>query len=298
MAFVVLSLSRSNRKVKVAGIQISCEIGNKAANIDKAVRMIDEASANGCQIICLQELFNTEYVCFTKRDPRYLEYAEPIPGPTTERIASRAEKHGVYIIAPIFEKAAPGLYYNTAALIGPDGGIVGKYRKTHIPAALMSGVGPSLEKLYFRPGYEFKVFETELAKIGIIICWDRWFPETWRILRLDGAEIIFNPSAISIGTPSGHVGGRELWMMSNVTHAYEMGVFVVAINRVGIEEEHQCYGTTMIVNPYGDVLAQGGQAENEVVSAILDLNEVGRSGIPFRDYKPELYDRITRPPKG
>lgn len=289
-------MPQSDREIKIAGIQMSCEIGNKEGNIDKAVRMIDEAAESGCKIISLPEVFNTEYVCFTKRDPRYLEYAEPIPGPTTDRIAKRAEEHGIYVIAPIFEKAASGLYYNTAPLIGPDGGIVGKYRKTHIPAPLKSWTG--LEKLYFRPGDEFKVFETELGKIGIVICYDGFFPETWRILALKGAEIIFRPSCISVATRGKHITASELWIMTHVIRAYENAVFVVGINRVGLEEGRQHYGTTMIVNPYGDVLAKARENEEKVVSAIIDLKEVGRDGTIFRDYRPEIYSSITKPPKG
>ena len=291
-------MSQSSRMVRVSGIQMNCEIGNKKSNVDKAIRLIEEAARDDCQIVCLQELFNTEYICFTKRDPKYLEYAESIPGPTTDRIGDVASRHGIYVIAPIYEKAAPGLYYNSAPLIGPDGSIVGTYRKTHIPAALKAGVGASMEKVYFRPGDEFKVFDTPLAKIGIIICWDRWFPETWRITRLEGAEIIFNPSAITAGTPTRHPSNRELWMVSNVTHAYEMAVFAVAINRAGSEEGWPFYGTSMIVSPYGDVLDKAGESEDRIVSATLDLNEVGRNGMPFRDYRPEIYGRITQPPNG
>lgn len=289
-------MKRFNREITIAGIQMNCEIGNKKGNIDKAVKIIDKAAESGCQIISFPEVFNTEYVCFTKRNPKYLEYAEPIPGPTTDRIAKRAEEHGVYVIAPIFEKAAPGLFYNTASLIGPDGGILGKYRKTHIPAPLKPWTG--LEKLYFRPGEEFKVFETELGKIGIIICYDGFFPETWRILALKGAEIIFRPSCISVATRGKRITASQLWIMSHVIRAYENAVFVVAINRVGLEEGRQHFGTTMIVNPYGDVVAKAGENEEKVVSAILDLNEVGRDGTIFRDYRPEIYGRITKPPKG
>ncbi len=148
--------------------------------------------------------------------------------------------------------------------------------------------------MYFRPGDEFAVFDTGAAKIGIAICWDRWFPETWRILMLEGAEIIFNPSAISITAG----GNPELWRMSTITHAYEMAVFAVAINRVGTEEGLRYYGTTMIVSPYGETLAQGGADNDEVVSAVLDLNRVGRNGMALRDFRPELYGRITRPPRG
>ena len=123
---------KSNYSFKVAGIQMSCKIDNKSANIDKAINMIEQAASDGCKIICLQELFNTEYVCYTKRDPKYLEYAESIPGPTIDRLANVAKKHGIYLIAPIFEKAASGLYYNAAPLIGPNGAVIGNYRKTHI----------------------------------------------------------------------------------------------------------------------------------------------------------------------
>jgi N-carbamoylputrescine amidase len=289
-------MTRCASKVKIAGIQMSCEIGNEERNIDKAVGMIDEAAQNGCQIICLPEMFKTDYVCFTRRDAKCLEYAEPVPGPTTDKIAKRAEEHGVYIIASIFEKGAPGLYYNTAALIGPDGGIVGKYRKTHIPAPFPSTTG--LEKLYFRPGDEFNIFETKLGKIGIIICHDGVYPETWRILALEGAEMIFRPSCVSVAYRTKHITPSELWIMNHVTYARENAVFVLAVNRVGLEEGRQHFGTTMIVDPCGDVLAKAGESEEKIVSAVLDLNEVGMDGTIFRDYRPEIYGRITKPPKG
>ena len=294
-------MSKSNRLVKIAGIQMKNEIGNKEKNINKAVCMIDKAAKNGSQIIGLQELFNTEYVCFCKKDPRTLNCAESIPGPTIDRIAEKAKEYGIYIIAPIFEKAAPGLYYNTAALIGPDGSVIGKQRKTHIPAALPRDIKKdmgSLEKLYFRPGNEFHVFKTKLCNIGIIICADGRYPETFRILALEGAEIIFRPSAISVSDISKQHNAAERWTMMNITRADDNGVFVVGINRVGVEERCQYYGTTLIISPYGEILAKGGEKEDEVVSAIIDLNQVGRDGRIFRDYRPELYHRLTNPPKG
>lgn len=290
-------MTSSNKQVRVACIQMGCEIDNKKKNVDKAIRMIDEAAVNGASIICLPEVFNTEYVCFTKRDPKYFEYAETLPGPTSEKISERAEEHGIYIIAPIFEKAAPGLYYNTAPLIGPTGKIIGKYRKTHIPAPL--GEWSGLEKLYFRPGEEFKVFDTEFGKIGIIICYDGSFPETWRILALEGAEMIFRPSCISYATsPTASRLSSEIWTMNHIIKAYENAVFVLGINRVGKEEQREHFGNTMIVNPYGEILDNSGEKEEKIVSATIDLNQVGRDGVPFRDYRPELYHRITKPPRG
>jgi N-carbamoylputrescine amidase len=288
-------LIKRNHEIKVAGIQMSCRIGNKDKNIKKAIKMIEQAARKECQIVCLPEVFNTEYVCFTKRNPICLEYAESIPGPSTNAISNAARENSIYIIAPIFEKAAPGVYYNTASLINPKGEIIGNYRKTHIPASLEPWTG--LEKLYFRPGSQLKVFETKLGKIGILICHDGSFPEAWRILALEGAEIIFRPSCISVTELGGLTNSAsQIWTFDHIVRAYENAVFVIGINRVGLEEKREHFGSTMIVNPKGDVLAKAGEEEEKVVLATLDLCEVGRDGKVFRDYRPEIYQRITKPP--
>jgi len=266
---------------------MSCVIGNKDANVDKALKLIEEAANRGAKVVLLQELFNTEYVCFRRvRDFDVFRYAEPIPGATTTRIGEAAKRHGIYVIAPIFEKAAPGVYYNTAPVIDPHGRVIGKYRKTHIPAVR------SLEKLYFRPGSDYPVFKTDLGTLGIVICYDRLFPENWRIVTLEGAEIVFVPTATLI--PQGEDSGWEPLLR---TRAYENKIFVVGVNRVGKEESTEFYGKSMIVDPWGRVLAKTG-GEDAVVSATIDLDDVDRARIEMpvlRDLRPEIYGRLTYP---
>lgn len=287
-------MAELGREVKVAGIQMSCVIGNKEKNVKKALNLIEKAARDGCKIVSLVELFNTEYVCFTKRDPKNFDYAEPIPGPTTDKISEKAREYGIYIIAPIFEEAGPRLYYNTAPLIGPTGEIVGIYRKTHIPAPVAAWMG--MEKLYFRPGSEFPVFKTEFGKLGIVICYDRYFPETWRILAFKGAEIIFNPACMSVKSRGRKYTAPELWEMFSAVRAFENGVFVVAINRVGKEEGRQHFGTSLIASPSGEILNKAGESEETVVSATLNLEEVHRGASFFRDVRPEIYGRLTQSP--
>jgi predicted amidohydrolase len=265
---------------RAAAMQMSCEINNKEVNLRKAESLIDKAASQKVNLLVLQELFNLDYVSFTRRDKAVFDYAEPITGETTQRIAERAAKHGMHIVSPIYEKAAPGIYYNTAVLMGPEGKILGKYRKTHIPAI------KSLEKLYFRPAAEYPVFKTELGTIGIVICYDRQFPENWRTLTLQGAEVIVAPSATWI---------KHSWEFLARCRAYENGVFAIVVNRVGKEDEMEYFGNSIIVSPRGEVLAKGGSTD-EIVSTEIDLEEVSKTRleIPFlRDLRPELYGRLT-----
>ncbi|MFQ6075135.1 MAG: carbon-nitrogen hydrolase family protein [Candidatus Bathyarchaeia archaeon] len=283
------------RKICVAGVQMSCEIGDKEANVQKALGLIDEAAKKGAQIILLQELFNTDYISFTRRDTKVFDYAETIPGPTTNKIAEKARKHRLFIIAPIFERTAvQGVYYNSAPLIGPGGEVVGVYHKTHIPAVV--GEWRGLEKLYFKPGYELPVFETKIGRLGIAICHDRNFPEVFRVFTLEGAQIIFNPSAIQYRSPFNP--SYQTWESVARTRARDYGVFIVAVNRVGKEDGREHFGCSLIVSPSGEVLAKAGEREDEVVSATIDLGQIDavRSETGFlRDLRPEIYGRITRP---
>jgi beta-ureidopropionase len=259
------------------------------AMLQKHLPLIDEAGAKGVQILCLQEMFNGPYFC-PSQDPRWYESAEPIPGPTTERLAAYAKKHAMVIIVPIYEKAMRGVYYNTAAVIDADGTYLGKYRKQHIPQ-----VAGFWEKFFFKPGNGgYPVFDTRYAKVGVYICYDRHFPEGARCLGLNGAEIVFNPSATVAGL------SQYLWKLEQPAHAVANGYFVGAINRVGVEppwEIGKFYGTSYFVNPRGEFIATGSEDNDELVIADLDLSmidEVRSTWQFFRDRRPEAYDELTK----
>lgn len=277
-------MSKTNRELKVAGVQMKCTfLEPKEEKVKRALTLTEEAAKDGARIILLPELFNMDYEPFCRRkDPTVFEYAEPVPGPTTNKIADITRRYGIYVIAPIFEKAGPGLYYNTAPVIGPTG-VVGRYRKTHIPAI------KSLEKLYFRAGSEFPVFRTEFANFGITICYDRRFPETWRILSLKGAEIIFHPSATE-------VLAKKIWGFVYRTRALDNGVFAVITNRVGKEGDLEFFGNSIIVNPYGKIIANAREKEDAILSAILNLDDVDGARLKspwLRDFRPEIYQRLV-----
>ena len=258
------------------------------AMVQKHLPMIDEAGEKGVQILCLQEMFNGPYFC-PSQDPRWYESAEPVPGPTTERLAEYAKKHEMVLIVPIYEKAMRGVYYNTAAVIDADGTYLGKYRKQHIPQ-----VAGFWEKFFFKPGNGgYPVFETRYAKVGVYICYDRHFPEGARCLGLNGAEIVFNPSATVAGL------SQYLWKLEQPAHAVANGYYVGAINRVGVEppwEIGKFYGTSYFVNPRGEFVATGSEDNDELVIADLDLkliDEVRSTWQFYRDRRPEAYDELT-----
>ncbi|MCH9684481.1 MAG: acyltransferase [Deltaproteobacteria bacterium] len=262
----------------------------KEAMYQKHVPLIEQAAAKGVQILCLQEMFNGPYFC-PSQDPRWYESAEPIPGPTTDRLAEYAKKHEMVLIVPIYEKAMRGVYYNTAAVIDADGTYLGKYRKQHIPQ-----VAGFWEKFFFRPGDGgYPVFKTRYATIGVYICYDRHFPEGARCLGLNGAEIVFNPSATVAGL------SQYLWKIEQPAHAVANGYFVGAINRVGTEppwDIGKFYGTSYFVNPRGEIVAEGSEDGDEVIVADLDLTMIDtvRSTWQFyRDRRPDAYDEIIDP---
>jgi beta-ureidopropionase len=273
--------AKGGRLVRVAAIQMAMKVGDKKSNLNKGLTMIKAAAQKGSKMILLPELFTTEYFAWW-RDTKYFDYAEPIPGPTTARVGELARRLSVYVVAPFYEKEGPGMYYNSAVLIGPKGEIIGRQRKMHIPAV------KSLEKLYFQPAEpNFPVFPIKYGRVGICICYDRLFPEVCRALALNGAEIIFVPIA---GTIFPKVSTLD-------TRALENVLFVVAANKVGEEDGHRYTGGAMIVNPEGKTIAQGG-TEEEIVMADIDLEDVekARKAFPyFRDRRPELYERLLRP---
>ncbi len=269
---------------------MNCAPFDKAANIERAIGLIETAVEKGADLMVLPELFTMGFYIFKDRNPDFFDMAEPIPGPTTEAIGRIAKKHGVYIVAPIFEKHASGQYYNTAPLIGPDGKIIGKYSKTHVPPR------PE-EKFYFSPGSEFPVFPTEIGKIGTLICYDREFPEPFRVLSLKGAEMVLVPSVIF---PRDKAKYPDRWIMVNRARSYDSGVFGVFVNRGGKESGKEYFGHSMIVNPNGKVLAQAG-FEECVITASIDLEDEAiwrRRRAYDKERRPEMYSKIVEPRKG
>ncbi len=258
------------------------------AAFQKHLPFIEKAGEQGVQILCLQEIFNGPYFCCSQ-DPRWYAAAEPVPGPTTERLAEYARKYEMVIVVPIYEEAMRGVYYNTAAVIDADGTYLGKYRKQHIPQT--SGFW---EKYFFKPGDGgYPVFETRYARVGVYICYDRHFPEGARCLGLNGAEIVFNPSATVAGL------SQYLWKLEQPAHAVANGYFVGAINRVGTEAPWNIgrfYGTSYFVNPRGEFLAEASEEGDELVVADLDLgqiDEVRKTWQFYRDRRPEAYDELV-----
>lgn len=280
--------------VKVGLIQMSCE-KNKEKNIDKALLKIREASAKGAQIICLQELFASLYFCDTE-DYANFELAERIPGPTTEKLQALAAELNVVIIASLFEKRVQGMYHNTVAVIDAGGEYLGKYRKSHIPD------DPGYhEKFYFTQGDTgYKVFQTRFAKIGVLICWDQWYPEAARITALMGAEILFYPTAIGWASSQTLEVNEEqynAWQTIQRSHAIANGVHVVSVNRTGKEGEMNFWGGSFVANPIGKVLYQASheQEETHIVTLELEKSDFYRTHWPFlRDRRIDTYEPIGK----
>jgi beta-ureidopropionase len=260
----------------------------QAAMLEKHLPMIHEAGKKGVQILCLQEIFNGPYFC-PGQDRRWYDAAEPVPGPTVEKLIPLAQKYQMAMVVPLYEREQAGVYYNTAAILDADGSYLGKYRKTHIPQT--SGFW---EKYFFRPGnLGYPVFKTRYATIGAYICYDRHFPEGARALGLAGAEIVFNPSATVAGL------SEYLWKLEQPAHAVANGYFVGAINRVGTEAPWnigEFYGQSYFVNPRGQFIAQASRDKDELVVAELDLEmieEVRRTWQFFRDRRPDAYGPLV-----
>jgi N-carbamoylputrescine amidase len=259
------------------------------AMLNKHIPYIEEAGKKGVQILCLQEIFNTPYFC-PGQDKAWYASAETVPGPTTEIMQSLAKKYGMVIVVPIYEREQAGFLYNTAAVIDADGTYLGKYRKNHIPHT--SGFW---EKFFFRPGnLGYPVFQTQYAKVGVYICYDRHFPEGARIFGLNGAEIVYNPSATVAGL------SQYLWKLEQPAHAAANGYFMGCINRVGTEKPWNLgkfYGNSYFVDPRGQIIACASEDKDELLVADFDLDmieEVRNTWQFFRDRRPETYDRIVQ----
>ncbi len=260
----------------------------QAAMLEKHLPMIHDAGKKGVQILCLQEIFNGPYFC-PGQDKRWYDAAEPVPGPTVEKLAPLAAKYQMVMVVPLYEREQAGVYYNTAAIIDADGSYLGKYRKTHIPQT--SGFW---EKYFFKPGnMGYPVFKTRYATIGAYICYDRHFPEGARALGLAGAEIVYNPSATVAGL------SQYLWKLEQPAHAVANGYFMGCINRVGTEAPWNIgkfYGNSYFVDPRGQILACGSEDQDELVVASLDLDmieEVRRTWQFFRDRRPDAYGPLV-----
>ena len=263
-------------------IQMNSRAAARDENVERACAYVDHAAAAGARFIVLPEFFNCEY--FPQfRDYKYMDYAEHESGPTTTRMRAEARKHGVWLVSTIFEIERAGLYYDTAMLIDPEGGIVGKYRKVH-PAALLS-----LEKIYFRGGSQFPVFRVDDWTVGISTCYDNLFPESCRCLAIKGAELIIAPYATPIDDP---------WENFLTTRALENGAYLAACNHVGQEGEWRMSGKSMIITPRGRIAVQASGSEEQLISLDIEREDVfaARRAFPlFRDRRPDAYGAITRP---
>jgi N-carbamoylputrescine amidase len=262
----------------------------KKANIANQMKFVEKAAKQGVQMLCFQEIFTTPYFC-AEQQTRWYEAVEKIPdGPTVKLMQDVARQHGMVLIVPIYEEEQTGIYYNSAAVIDADGTYLGKYRKTHIPH-----VNPGFwEKFYFRPGnLGYPCFDTAFGRIGVYICYDRHFPEGARCLGLNGAEIIFNPSATVAGL------SEYLWKLEQPAHAVANGYFVGAINRVGTEAPWnigEFYGQSYFCDPRGQILAEGSRDQDELIVADLDMDkirEVRNTWQFFRDRRPDAYGPIV-----
>lgn len=284
------------RKIKSGLIQCSLPMTEGQGTISeiieamyqKHVPFIEKAGKQGVQILCLQEIFNTPYFC-PGQDKAWYQSAESVPGPTTERLQEYAKKYNMVIIVPVYEKEKAGFLYNTAAVIDAGGEYLGKYRKNHIPHT--SGFW---EKFFFKPGnLGYPVFKTKFANIGVYICYDRHFPDGARCLGLNGAEIVYNPSATVAGL------SQYLWKLEQPAHAAANGYFMGCINRVGTEKPWNLgkfYGTSYFVDPRGQIFAQASENNDELLVADFDLDmieEVRSTWQFFRDRRPETYNKLV-----
>ena len=263
----------------------------KRAMLDKHVDLIAQSADQGAQVVCLQELFNGPYFC-AEQDARWYEMTEAIPdGPTTRKMQELAKQHQMVMVVPIYEEDLPGVYYNAAAVIDADGSYLGKFRKMHIPHC-----APGFwEKFYFRPGnLGYPVFDTAIGKVGVYICYDRHFPEGARCLGLNGAEIVFNPSATVAGL------SEYLWKLEQPAHAVANQYFVGAVNRPGCEDPWRIgefYGQSYFCDPRGQIVAEGARNKDDIVIAELDLDqirEVRNTWQFFRDRRPESYQEMVQ----
>jgi N-carbamoylputrescine amidase len=279
-------------------VQMHCD-ADPAANLERALAGIHRAARQGAQIICLQELFRSLYFC-QRQDIHLFDLAEPIPGPSTERLSRAAAETGTVVVASLFEKRAAGVYHNTAVVFDADGSQCGLYRKMHIPDDPLY-----FEKYYFTPGdLGFRAFDTRFGRIGVLVCWDQWFPEGARLTALQGAEVLFYPTAIGWHPSEKEQYGasqRDAWVTIQRSHAIANGVFVAAVNRIGhegpAESGLQFWGTSFVSDPFGCVLEQASIDSEEVLVVPCDrrrLLDVRRNWPFFRDRRIDHYGELTK----
>jgi len=284
--------------VTVGLVQMRCE-AEPEANVEKAVQRIREAAKSGAQIICLQELFRSRYFCQVQ-EPRIFDLAEPIPGPTSDRLATLARETGTVIVGSLFERRTAGVYHNTAVVLDADGALLGIYRKMHIPDDPLY-----FEKYYFTPGdLGFRAFDTRFGRIGVLVCWDQWYPEAARLTALQGAQIIFYPTAIGWHPREKAEFGaaqHSAWELIQRSHALANGVYVVSVNRVGHEGSAgaglEFWGASFVSEPFGSVVARASHDREEVLTVPCDLKRIEeiRRNWPFlRDRRIDAYGDITR----
>ena len=286
--------SDSTSTVTIALVQMTCTRA-KEPNVEKVIKRIAEAAAAGADVVCLQELFAGEYFCQSEDHARFDE-AEPIPGPTSERLAAAAAEHGVIVIGSLFERRAAGLYHNTAVIYNADGSLAGMYRKMHIPDDPLY-----YEKFYFTPGdLGFRSFSTKAGQIGVCVCWDQWYPEAARLTALTGAEIIFYPTAIGwLPNEKEQYGASQhaAWQTMMRSHAIANGVFVAAANRTGREGALEFWGRSFVSDPNGNILAEASNDREETLLVECQLGKVDvvRTHWPFlRDRRIDAYGDLTK----
>jgi N-carbamoylputrescine amidase len=272
-----------------------------AKNLDRAVARVKEARRAGADVVCLPELFRSQYFC-QREDASLFDLAEPVPGPTTEALGRAAKETGAVVVAPIFERRAPGLYHNSAAIIDADGQMRGLYRKMHIPD------DPAFyEKFYFTPGdLGFRAFDTQAGRIGTLICWDQWYPEGARLTALQGAAVLFYPTAIGWHPHEKEAFGaaqRDAWRTIQRSHAIANGVYVAAVNRVGHEKPEpggdglEFWGTSFLADPFGVVVAEASTDKEEIVVGEVDLarlEDVRRNSPFLRDRRIDAYAGLDK----
>jgi N-carbamoylputrescine amidase len=287
-------------RFKVGIVQMSMS-PDPSVNLDKAVEKVGEAAGRGAQVVCLPELYRTPYFC-QREDASLFDLAEPVPGPSTEVLGAAAKRHEVAVIAPVFERRAPGLYHNSAAILDVDGSLAGLYRKMHIPD------DPAFyEKFYFTPGdLGFRAIDTGYGRVGTLICWDQWYPEAARLTALQGAAVLFYPTAIGWHPHEKDSEGasqRAAWQTVQRGHAIANGVFVAAVNRVGHEKADtgdpglEFWGSSFLCDPFGVVVAEASTDREEILVGDVDLGRIEevRRGWPFlRDRRIDAYAGLER----